>query len=79
MNAGSRSGIGQDGQCKIEEDVVQPSQSHMAAQEPFAAHRSKQKKCRALQLSEESAQEVDVYNLQSPGLVMLDQNLVSLT
>ena len=79
INAGSGSGIRQDGQCKEEEDTARPSQSHMAAWEPFATHRSKLKKCRALQISEESAQEVDVYNLQSPGLVLLDQNLVSMT
>ena len=51
----------------------------MTAQEPLAAHCPKQKKCRALQISQESTQEVDVYNLQSPGLVLLDQNLVSVT
>lgn len=79
VNAGSGSGTEQDGQYKEEEDIAQFSQSRMTAQKPFAAHGSKQKKCRALQISQESAQEVDVYNLQSPGLVLLDQNLVSLT
>lgn len=78
MNAGSGVGTEQDGQCKEEEDIAQSSQSRMTAQEPLAAHCSKQKKCRALQISQESSQEVDVYNLQSPGLVLLNQNLVSL-
>lgn len=40
-------------------------------------HPAKQKKCRPLQISGESAQAMDPYNLQSPGLVLLDQALVS--
>ena len=39
-------------------------------------HSTKQKKCRPLQISGESTQAMDVYNLQSPGLVLLDQALV---
>lgn len=79
MIAGSMSGTRQHGQRKEEEHIAQASQSHMAAREQPRAHPLKQKKCRALQISEESAQAVDVYNLQSPGLVLQDLSLVSLT
>lgn len=67
------------GQRKNDEDIAQASQSYMAAQEQPRPHPFKQKKCRALQISEESAQTVDVYNLQSPGLVLQDLTLVSLS
>lgn len=76
MDTGSMSGTGQR---KNDEDIAQASQSYMAAQEQPRAHPFKQQKCRALQISEESAQAVDVYNLQSPGLVLQDLTLVSLS
>ena len=79
MHAGSISDPRQHSLYKGKEDSVQASQSHMAAQEQPRAHPFKQKKCRALQISEESAQAVDVYNLQSPGLVLQDLTLVRLT
>lgn len=78
MHAGSMSDPRQHGQRQEEQHSAQASQSQMAAQEQPRAHPLKQKKCRALQISEESAQAVDVYNLQSPGLVLQDLTLVSL-
>ena len=38
----------------------------------------KQKKCGMLSLSDESSPEVDVFNLQSPGPILLANALVSL-
>lgn len=71
---GARSSASQAGHPEEEQDgTAQTSQSHMVAKEMQPRHRLvKQKKCRALQISAESAQEVDVHSLQSPGLVLLD-------
>ena len=74
---GVESGTSQAGQLKEEEDIAQHAHNRTIAQEQPRANPLKQKRCRALQISEESAQEVDVYSLQSPGLVLLDHALVS--
>ena len=78
---GARSSTSQAaGHPEEQEDTAQTSQRHTVAQDQPPSERPvKQKRCRALQISAESAQEVDVHSLQSPGLLLLHQHaLVSL-
>ena len=59
---------------------AEPCQSHALPQlqAPAGPAQHKNAKCRMLQISEESTQAVDMNQLQSPGLMVLDQVLVRL-